>query len=140
MFVTLLKYYSEKIYKSDSKLLPQIEDYIINSISKIKFRKGIKDNIELAIAEAAANSILHGNKNDPAKNVKITIDITDHKLKLSFMDEGNGFNPEEVPDPTLPENLLKGSGRGLHIMRSLVDEVSYNFSDEGTELILIFNI
>lgn len=135
-----MKYYSEKIYKSDSKLLPKIEDYIIDSISKIKFKKGIKDNIELAIAEAAANSILHGNKNDPAKNVKITIDITDERLKLVFQDEGNGFDPAKVPDPTLPENLLKGSGRGLHIMRSLVDEVRYNFSDEGTELILVFNI
>ncbi len=135
-----MKYYSEKIYKSDSKLLPQIEDYILKSISKIKLKKAVKENIELAIAEAAANCILHGNKNDPFKNVKISIDINDARLKLSFMDEGNGFNPEEVPDPTLPENLLKGSGRGLHIMRSLVDELSYNFSKEGTELILTLNI
>ena len=135
-----MNYYNEKIYKSDSKLLPEIEDFILNSISKLKIKKTLKNNIELAVAEAAANSILHGNKNDPSKNVTIKIDINSKKLTLSFKDEGKGFNPDEVPDPTMPENLLKGSGRGVHIMKSLVDEVTYNFSDEGTELVLIFNL
>ena len=135
-----MNYYKEKIYKSDSKLLPEIEDYILSSISKLKVKKEIKNNIELAVAEAAANSILHGNKNDPSKNVKIKIELNSKTLTLSFTDEGKGFKPSEVPDPTLPENLLKGSGRGVHIMNSLVDEVNYNFTDAGTELILVFHL
>jgi len=59
---------------------------------------------------------------------------------MSFKDEGKGFTPGEVPDPTIPENILKGSGRGLHIMKTVAEEVSYNFDGKGTELVLSFKL
>ena len=130
----------DKTYKSNPDFLPEIENYIIDKISDLNLSHEVMNNVELAVAEAAANCILHGNKSDESKEVLIKIGITDSNLTISFKDEGSGFNPSDVPDPTKPENILKGSGRGLHIMRSLVDDMRYNFSDSGTELILHFNI
>ncbi len=128
-----------KIYKSKPELLPEIEEYIIKMItSKVKLSDEKINNIELAVAEAAANSMLHGNKSNPQKNVTINITLNKKKVVLSFKDEGKGFNPKEVPDPTKPENILKGSGRGLHIMRALADDLKINSDEKGTELILNF--
>ena len=129
----------KKIYPSNPDLLPEIDDYILDTLSEIEFTEDKKNNIELAVAEASANSILHGNKSDINKNVIIKISISDEKITISFQDEGTGFNPDEVPDPTKPENILRGSGRGVHIMRSLVDDLKYIFNKNSTELILTFN-
>lgn len=130
----------EKIFKSNPELLPEIEKYILDSLRDIKISEAKLNNIELAVAEAAANSILHGNKNDISKNVFIKILVNSKILSISFKDEGEGFDPNDVPDPTIPENILKGSGRGIHIMKTLVDDIKYVFSDDGTEIILKFNI
>lgn len=132
--------YFTKSFKSNPELLPQIETFILEKFEEFNISKNIKDNLEMAVAEAAANSILHGNESDPTKNVEIKVSKSNDQLQISFKDEGKGFNPKDVPDPTIPENILKGSGRGLHIMKSLVDDVQYNFTDSGTELILIFKI
>jgi serine/threonine-protein kinase RsbW len=129
----------KKIYPSNPDLLPEIEEYIFNTLSEVEFTEDMKNNIELAVAEASANSILHGNKCDINKNVIIKISINEEKITISFQDEGTGFNPDEVPDPTKPENILRGSGRGVHIMRSLVDDIKYIFNKNSTELILTFN-
>lgn len=130
----------EKIFKSNPELLPEIEKYILDSLRDLKISESKLNNIELAVAEAAANSILHGNKNDISKNVFIKIIVNSKILSISFKDEGEGFDPNDVPDPTIPENILKGSGRGIHIMKTLVDDIKYVFSDDGTEIILKFNI
>jgi len=129
-----------KSFKSSLELLPEMETFILEKFHEFDIPKDIKDNLEIAVAEAAANSILHGNKSDPSKNVDVKISLTSSNLIISFKDEGVGFNPNNVPDPTVPENIQKSSGRGLHIMKSLVDDVKYNFTESGTELILIFKI
>lgn len=129
----------EKIYQSDPDLLPEIEDYILNTLSEVKFSEDQRNNIELAVAEASANSIIHGNKCDKNKNVIVKISISDENITISFQDEGTGFDPYAVPDPTKPENILRGSGRGIHIMRSLVDDLKYIFEENSTKLVLIFN-
>ena len=130
----------ERIYQSKPEILPEIEEFVEKQIADLSLSEDVRNNIELSVAEAAANCVLHGNKNDPSKNVILKLTITKSKIEISFTDEGSGFNPEDVPDPTIPENILKGSGRGLHIMRSLVDEMKYKFHDHGTELIISFNI
>ena len=80
---------------------------------------------------------MHGNKSDRNKFLKIKVIVDDEKFKIIFKDEGNGFNPQKVPDPTKPENILKDNGRGIHIMKTFLDELSYNFTEDGTETILI---
>jgi len=134
----------EKIYTksfpSDPNLLPQIEDYVLDVVSSIGLDKEILNRLALSVAEAAANSILHGNNSDINKLVKITIKISKDKLQLIFKDEGKGFNPDNIPDPTTEENILKTHGRGLHIMHTFLDSLTYNFLPDGTEAILTIKL
>jgi serine/threonine-protein kinase RsbW len=94
----------------------------------------------LAVTEATTNAIIHANKSNKAKLVQITAKVIEGKLYVTIKDEGPGFQPEEVPDPTNPENLLKDSGRGLYLMRVYMDDLRYNITPEGTETILVLNI
>ncbi len=124
-----------KIFPSNPELLPEIEKFVTEILSKTKLSSQKITNVELALAEAAANSILHGNKSDPNKNVEINVEVSAQEIVISIKDEGKGFIIKDVPDPTNEENILKDSGRGLLIMKSLVDKLEYKFSNSGTQVI-----
>ncbi|HHN75316.1 MAG TPA: ATP-binding protein [Acidobacteria bacterium] len=94
-------------------------------------------DVGLAVREGAINAIKHGNRLDPAKSVCIEFRLTAGVLKIAIRDEGAGFEPQQTPDPTAPENLWRSSGRGLLLIRSLVNEVHFRRHDPGMELILI---
>jgi serine/threonine-protein kinase RsbW len=94
----------------------------------------------LAVTEATTNAIIHGNKNNSLKLVKIYVEVENSTLTIRIKDEGIGFDPSLVPDPTNPENLLKDSGRGLYLMRVYMDEMNINVTPEGTETILKLKI
>ncbi|MBI9071617.1 MAG: ATP-binding protein [Melioribacteraceae bacterium] len=126
-----------KQYPSNPELLPEIEEFVIEIARKAGIKEDQLDNLALAVAEASSNSILHGNKMDKNKKIKITFNIHDDKYEIIFKDEGTGFIVEDVPDPTIPENILKENGRGIHIMNTFLDDLKYNFTDDGTEAILI---
>jgi serine/threonine-protein kinase RsbW len=132
------KYYLE--IESDPNNLITVEEFI-NYFSK---DLGLDDDklsaLLLAVTEATTNAIIHGNKSDKSKLVKIMAKVLNGKLNVIVKDEGIGFHPEKVPDPTDPENLLKDSGRGLYLMRVYMDDLQYNITPEGTETILILNI
>ena len=128
------------IVKSDPNLIPEVNEFIFTNLSSITISDEILTNLNLAVSEALSNAMVHGNKLDPNKDVIVTLDIFDAKIELSIKDCGQGFDPDEVPDPTKSENILKDSGRGIYIMNSFIDDVFYNFSKEGTELKLILQI
>ena len=94
----------------------------------------------LAITEATTNAIIHGNKNNQLKMVRIYVYVDGSNLTVIIKDEGKGFDPSIVPDPTDPENLLKDSGRGLYLMRVYMDGLTYNQTTDGTEAILTMKI
>ena len=129
-----------KIFPSNPDLLPEIENFVSQIVKKTNLSSQKIINMEMALAEATANSILHGNKSDINKNVEITVIVTLKKIVIKIKDEGKGFVVSDVPDPTKEENMPKGNGRGLHIMNSLVDNLEYKFSKSGTETILTINI
>jgi serine/threonine-protein kinase RsbW len=136
--LTLKEYYLEIL--SDPNSLPKVEEFLQrigneNHLEKIKL-----NNLVLSINEATTNAMLHGNKGQIEKKVKIAISVNNSKIKAVIKDEGKGFDPTKVPNPTRPENLFKESGRGLYIMKTCTDIMNYNFTSEGTELILIMNI
>jgi len=95
-------------------------------------------NLLIAYTEAVNNAIIHGNKQNPYKNVFIELEKTTNKLRVSVKDEGEGFAESKVPDPTLSENLLKQSGRGVFLIRKLSDEVRINSESKGTKIDMIF--
>ncbi len=83
-------------------------------------------NLRVALAEALANAIIYGNRLDPDKFVDVRVVVTRSGLTLNVCDQGDGFDPDAVPDPTLPDRVERPDGRGLFIIRKLVDEVRFN--------------
>ncbi|MGB7265066.1 MAG: ATP-binding protein [Terracidiphilus sp.] len=94
-------------------------------------------HIAMAVREAAINAVLHGNEYDPSRHIDVLLENTGSDLVFKIVDQGNGFNPENLPDPLAPENLLRGTGRGIFLIRSLMDEVHFRQLHPGTELTLI---
>lgn len=121
---------------SDSTNLILVEEFINQVAVEYKLREDRLPGLLLAVTEATTNAIIHANKRDKSKIVTITAKHEDENLFIIVKDEGTGFDPATIPDPTAPENLLKDSGRGLYLMRIYSDELSYNHTPTGTETIL----
>ena len=98
-------------------------------------------NVGLAVREAVINAILHGNKNDPSRNVDIRLDLLEAGgIQVKIQDQGDGFNPETTPDPTDDEHVLNASGRGILMIRAFVDNVTFRFEEgRGTEITMVKN-
>ena len=126
--------------KSKSTTLKEAEGKLKVILDGLKVSESEKHNILVAASEAVNNAIAHGNKNDPAKNVTLDVEYNDKVIVISVEDEGGGFNPDSIPDPLLPENLLKPSGRGIHIIKSLMDRVDFEFTPRGTKVIMRLKI
>jgi serine/threonine-protein kinase RsbW len=93
--------------------------------------------ITMAVREAAVNAVLHGNEYDPAKKITASFENTGDKLVITIADEGRGVDPDSLPDPLAPENLMRGTGRGIFLIRSFMDEVHFRQLHPGTELTLV---
>ncbi len=132
----MTKLIAEKSYKSTIALLPQIQKFVISKISKYIPDEDKLSNIALAVAEAVSNGIEYGNKSNPDVPIKVIVEEEGKYLLIKVIDKGKGFNPNEIPDPTTEQNILKENGRGIFIIKNLVDDLSYNFTSEGTETIL----
>ncbi len=95
-------------------------------------------NVGLAVREAVINAMVHGNHQDPALKVRVTLKVGRRGLQAKVSDEGNGFDPNNSPDPTAEENLLNTSGRGLLLMKAFVDDVRFRRrASRGMEITLI---
>ncbi len=95
-------------------------------------------NFRVGLTEALSNAMLYGNGRDPSKNVVVEVVLREGTLRAKIRDQGGGFDPATVPDPTLPENLTRPCGRGLFLMRKLLDEVRYN--ERGNEVTLVLRL
>ncbi|RRA49203.1 ATP-binding protein [Acidipila sp. EB88] len=93
--------------------------------------------ITMAVREAAANAVFHGNKGNSAKHITASFENTGTSLIFCIADEGEGLDPDTLPDPLAPENLMRGSGRGIFLIRSFMDEVHFRRLEPGTEMTLI---
>ena len=99
------------------------------------FDETTTEHMTLAIREATANAMKHGNKQDPDKVAEVTFEIDAKTIMIRIQDQGEGFDPSGLPDPLAPENILKGTGRGIFLMRQLMDEVEFRF-DGGSQVTL----
>ncbi len=106
---------------------------------KMKLVNEESDNLAISVSEAVANAIIHGNKFDKNKKIKISIFIKNNRVTVKVKDQGSGFNPKELNNPIDPENISKEFGRGIFILRNLMDTVDFNFTKSGTEVIFSKN-
>lgn len=111
------------------------------SVDEITNEVGISNNcygkVLISVLEAVNNAIIHGNNLSEDKFVDITFEFKGQKLKIVVKDEGKGFAPDKVPDPTVPENLEEVNGRGVFLMSRLADEIKY--SRKGNAVTMVFN-
>jgi len=103
-----------------------VESAIDEMMSKIGIKQENYGKILVSTMEAVNNAILHGNNLDVEKMVDVEISYKAKMLRIKIKDEGRGFIPENVPDPTTPENIEEINGRGIFLMTRLADEVKYS--------------
>lgn len=93
-------------------------------------------NVLIAVTEAVNNAIQHGNKEDSTKRINVVVEGNSDKVVFHIEDQGNGFDYSNLPDPTAPENIEKEDGRGIFLMKSLSDDVS--FDAQGRKVLITF--
>ena len=93
--------------------------------------------VGIAIREAVANAIKHGNRLDPDKHVEVELAVAGGEAVIRVLDEGDGFDVQEVGDPLAPENLLKPNGRGIFYMKSFMDEIEYGSRSDGGTVVTL---
>jgi serine/threonine-protein kinase RsbW len=116
-----------------------IESFIDNAKEKFKLDDDIYGNIMIAVTEAVNNAIKHGNASDKTKNVSLSLSLKESMIQFLIKDEGQGFDYENLPDPTSPENLEKIGGRGIFLMKHLSDEVQFKERGKIVELSFYIN-
>lgn len=107
--------------------------YLVGRCRKLDYSGSRLDlNLRVGVTEALANAVLYGNRCDPGKSIRVDVTLTSSRVVVRVTDEGSGFDPTAVPDPTLPENVPRPGGRGLFLLRELMDEVEFN--ERGNEV------
>ena len=124
---------------SISENIRMIESFIDNAREKFQLNDDIYGNIMIAITEAVNNAIKHGNESDSSKNVSLSLSLDENHIKFRIEDEGHGFDYENLPDPTSPENIEKPGGRGIFLMKHLSDEVEFKEGGRIVELSFYMN-
>lgn len=123
---------------SDLQVIEQVVAYLVRRCEQFSYSGSrLNLNLRVGVAEALANAVLYGNRSDPRKQVRVDVHLDRTRVILCVADEGTGFDPERVPDPTRAENLQRPGGRGIFLLYQLMDEVEYN--DQGNRVRLVLH-
>jgi len=122
---------------SDFEAVSQVEILVDNVCNKLGVNEDYYGNVLIAVTEAVNNAIDHGNKRDNSLDVLVVVGDNPNEFCFTVKDQGRGFDYENLPDPTAPENILKENGRGIFLMRNLADVVE--FEDAGRSVNIYFN-
>lgn len=123
---------------SEISNIVKIENFIEKFVSYYQLSDELFGRISLSVIEAVNNAILSGNKRQPEKIVTVSVERIHDQLRVTVEDEGEGFDYTHIPDPTLPDNLTKVTGRGLYLMRTLSDDLIFN--NNGASVTLVYNM
>jgi len=126
------------VFNSDTKNINLVEKLIDDLSNQFGLHSDVYGKLLLAVVEGVNNAIVHGNKMDKSKDVIISYAIDEKKIEFTIMDQGDGFDFSNVPDPTKPENLEKTHGRGIFLMHHLADEI--DFDENGSIVKMTFNL
>ncbi len=124
------------VLKTNFDSLRIVEEIIEKVSEEQKLPEDSFGNVLIAVTEALNNAIIHGNKHDAEKSVILEVSDTGSSICFSIKDEGNGFDFNNLPDPTAPENIEKPNGRGIFLMKSLADDVV--FEEAGSKVNIVF--
>lgn len=122
---------TELRFASRVKAIDEAAAAVTEFLSRVGVSEDVAFGIDMAVREAVTNAVVHGNKLDETKFIDLSLKTLSGALEITVHDEGSGFNPNEVPDPTQKENILKTSGRGIFFMRNFMDEVDWSINPKG---------
>jgi serine/threonine-protein kinase RsbW len=125
---------------SETRHLTQVEKLSEEVASYANLDESDSDDLGIVTTELVNNAIHHGNHDDPGKKVEIKFTVNSTKIEIRIKDQGNGFDPARLKDPLAPENLMSESGRGIFLIRNLMDTIDFEFSPDGTETIVTKNL
>lgn len=123
------------VVPSELQAAKELERTVLDDLDTHGFPETCAFAIKLALEEAFTNAIRHGNQNDPSKHITLQYRVTPREAEIWVADDGPGFSPATVPDPTLDENLNKPNGRGIMLMRAYMDELDFN--ETGSQVRLL---
>ena len=122
---------------NDLRVIERAVNYLIDRGQEIGFNQDrLRLNLRVGVTEALANAMLYGNSRDPRKRVRVDAQVTEGVLTIRVTDEGRGFNPAAISDPTLPRNRKRAGGRGIFLIRKLMDRVEFNESGNSITMVL----
>jgi len=137
VLTTVVKMKKSILIESKIENINKIEKIIDEVSEEAKINSEVYGKMLIATVEAVNNSIVHGNKEDESKSVKVDFDVQEDWISIFIEDEGPGFNFYNVPDPTTPENIENIHGRGVYLMKHLADDVI--FHGHGNRVEIKFN-
>jgi len=124
---------------TDIRSIDNAVEYVMSRCSTCsEHAQRLNLNFRVGLTEALANAMLYGNAHDPSQRVLVEVTMAHGRVEVTVKDQGSGFDPSSVPDPTRPENLTRPCGRGLFLMRALMDEVHHN--ERGNEVTLVLRL
>lgn len=130
--------YKEIVLESSFDEVEHLEDYVNELQDWADFNDEDYARIMLTLSEAVTNAIVHGNKENPEKQVKVRSELSDGELAITVKDEGAGFDPSKIPNPLKDENLLNIGGRGVYLIKEYADDLQ--FYENGTKLEMLFKL
>ncbi len=124
---------------NDIRSIEHAVEYVTrHCTSCCEYARRLNLNFRVGLTEALSNAMLYGNNSDPEKSVRVEVAIKLEEVSVRVTDQGVGFDPTTVPDPTLPANISKSRGRGIFLMKALMDEVQFNDRGNSVTLVLRF--
>ena len=125
------------VVPSSLNYLAEVDKFVEKRLKKSGLTKSQLADIAISVTEAVTNAMLHGNKNDPKKKVRVDLDIKPSEVTITIQDQGNGFDPDKVPNPT-EGDLIKVAGRGVFIYKALMDKVEFFIKPhQGTKVKMV---
>lgn len=123
---------------SDPSCICEVEHFVQQLVTRLNINPNLYPNILISLTEAVNNAIKHGNRFDDQKKILVSCRQQPHQIRLIISDEGSGFDPFNLPDPTSAEHIEEEGGRGVFLMKQLTDEL--HFLDQGRTVELMWRI
>jgi serine/threonine-protein kinase RsbW len=127
-------------FQSTVQYLEKVESITSSIAREAGFDESSTDDLSIAITELFNNAIHHGNRGNEKKTVTLTYILHSKYLSISVLDQGDGFIPDKIKNPLDPENLLAESGRGIYLVKMLMDGIDFNITENGSEIIIRKNL
>ncbi len=123
---------------NDLRAIERSVEYLMDRGAELGFDADrLRLNFRVGLTEAITNAMLYGNARDPDKRVRVEAHLSTDAIVVSVTDEGSGFDPRRLPDPTTPRNRLRSGGRGIFLIRKLMDRVEFN--DRGNSILMVLH-